>query len=62
MEQMDLKESYPQGIVPTTEWGRLPNGAEIVRYDAPMFFSFTEHSLLSQYPNMRAGMPLAHRL
>lgn len=54
MEQMDLKESYPQGIVPTTEWGRLPNGAEIVRYDAPMFFSFTEHSLLSQYPNMRA--------
>ena len=26
----------------------------MVQYDAPMFFSFTEHSLLSQYPNMRA--------
>lgn len=37
-----------------TGWGRLPNGAEMVQYDAPMFFSFTEHSLLSQYPNMRA--------
>lgn len=40
--------------MPITGWGRLPNGAEMVQYDAPMFFSFTEHSLLSQYPNMRA--------
>ena len=40
--------------MPVTNWGRKPNGAEMVQYDAPMFFSFTEHSLLHQYPNMRA--------
>lgn len=54
MEQADWNESSPRGIVPTTEWGRLANGAEMVHYDAPMFLSFTEHSMLSQYPNMRA--------
>ena len=41
-------------LIPITLADRLPTGAEMVRYDGPMFFSFTEHSLLSQYPHMRA--------
>lgn len=41
-------------LIPVTPNDRLPSGAEVVRYDGPMFFSFTEHSLLSQYPHMRA--------
>ena len=54
MKQLPQTERLPYEFMPITGWGRLPNGAEIVQYDAPMFFSFTEHSLLHQYPNMRA--------
>jgi AraC-like DNA-binding protein len=49
MGELDIDE-----VMPVTSWGRQPNGAEMVQYDAPMFLSFTEHSLLHQYPNMRA--------
>ncbi|NMN02218.1 AraC family transcriptional regulator [Bifidobacterium panos] len=54
MKRLTQSECLPYEFMPITGWGRLPNGAEIVQYDAPMFFSFTEHSLLRQYPNMRA--------
>lgn len=54
MKQLARPVCLPYEFMPITGWGRLPNGAEIVQYDAPMFFSFTEHSLLHQYPNMRA--------
>lgn len=54
MKRLPQMERLPYEFMPITGWGRLPNGAEIVQYDAPMFFSFTEHSLLHQYPNMRA--------
>lgn len=54
MNQSERAERLPYEFMPITGWGRLPNGAEMVQYDAPMFFSFTEHSLLHQYPNMRA--------
>lgn len=55
-EQPELAQDgrLPYEFMPVTNWGRKPNGAEMVQYDAPMFFSFTEHSLLHQYPNMRA--------
>ncbi|OZG67451.1 AraC family transcriptional regulator [Bifidobacterium eulemuris] len=48
----DVAAALP--LIPVAPAGRLPTGAEVVRYDGPMFFSFTEHSLLSQYPHMRA--------
>ena len=35
----DGRHSYE--FIPVTKWGRKPNGAEMVQYDAPMFFSFT---------------------
>ena len=49
-EQSELAQDgrLPYEFMPVTNWGRKPNGAEMVQYDAPMFFSFTEHSLLHQ--------------
>ena len=52
--QMERDEWASREVMPITNWGRRPDGSEIVQYDAPMFFSFTEHSLLHQYPHMRA--------
>lgn len=48
--QMERDEWASREVMPITNWGRRPDGSEIVQYDAPMFFSFTEHSLLHQYP------------
>ncbi len=52
--QMERDEWASREVMPITNWGRRPDGSEIVQYDAPMFFSFTKHSLLHQYPHMRA--------
>lgn len=54
MESIGTSARTIRKKLPITNWGRRPDGSEMVQYDAPMFFSFTEHSLLSQYPNMRA--------
>ena len=39
--QMERDEWASREVMPITNWGRRPDGSEIVQYDAPMFFSFT---------------------
>ena len=59
--QMERDEWASREVMPITNWGPPTRWSEIVQYDAPMFFSFTEHSLLHQYPPYACGMPLACR-
>ena len=62
-EQSELAQDgrLPYEFMPVTNWGRKPNGAEMVQYDAPMFFSFTEHSLLHQFPTSPKNLVSHHR-